>query len=254
MEIPKIIHYCWFGGHDLSANELRCIESWKKMFPDYEIVRWDECNFQLTENRYVAQAAEREKWAFVSDYARFDILYKHGGLYFDTDVEVISPMDDIVARGPFMGVETAPANKQTITVNPGLGLGAIPGMELYREVLESYAEPFVNNDGTLNEETITVRLTRILKAHGLQNVADVQCVRGVKVYPADFFNPKDFLTGEIRRTVNTRSIHHFAMSWYSEPDMYKHDIVVWLRKHGVRGVLAYKIAALMRAVRYPGLR
>ena len=103
--IPKIIHYCWFGGNPLPKSAIKCIESWKKYLPDYEIKEWNESNFDFSKCAYAREAAEKKKWAFVSDYARFKILYQYGGLYFDTDVEVIKPLDDIIAAGPFMGAE-----------------------------------------------------------------------------------------------------------------------------------------------------
>ena len=96
--IPKVIHYCWFGGKPLPASAQKCIDSWKKFLPGYEIVRWDESNFDVRAIPYISEAYDAGKYAFVSDYARFWVLYNFGGLYFDTDVEVIRPMDDIIAE------------------------------------------------------------------------------------------------------------------------------------------------------------
>mgnify|MGYP001644804644 FL=1 len=104
--IPKIIHYCWFGGHPLPASALKCIESWRKYCPDYEIKEWNESNYDVNKIPYISQAYEVKKYAFVSDYARFDILYQYGGVYFDTDVEVIKPIDEIIEKGAFFGMET----------------------------------------------------------------------------------------------------------------------------------------------------
>ena len=103
--IPKIIHYCWFGGNPLPELAIKCIESWKKYLPDYEIKEWNESNFDINCCAYVREAYEAKKWAFVSDYARFWILYQHGGLYFDTDVELIKSIDDLIVKGAFMGCE-----------------------------------------------------------------------------------------------------------------------------------------------------
>ena len=120
--IQKVIHYCWFGGKPIDKLGEKCIASWKKYCPDYEIKRWDESNYNLEACDYVKEAYQAKKWAFVSDYVRFDILYHYGGLYFDTDVELIKPIDDIVSKGPFMGCES---HQKKSTVAPGLGLAII---------------------------------------------------------------------------------------------------------------------------------
>ena len=147
--IPKIIHYCWFGRNELPKSALRCIDSWRKHFPDYEIKEWNEDNFDVDMMPFTREAYSRKKYAFVSDVARFWILYHHGGLYFDTDVEVIHPMDDIVEHGAFMGIEVECGNGNIFPlINPGLGLGAEPGMEFYRRVLEHYSScHFLDADG-----------------------------------------------------------------------------------------------------------
>ena len=134
--IPKIIHYCWFGRNPLPELARKCIASWRKYLPDYEIKEWNEDNFDVNIIPYTAEAYAQKKYAFVSDYARFWILYRYGGIYFDTDVEVIRPLDDIIARGCFMGFETDPAPKQSgvdACVNPGLGLGVAPGLGLIKK-------------------------------------------------------------------------------------------------------------------------
>ena len=143
--IPKIIHYCWFGGNPLPASAQKCIASWRKYFPDYEIWEWNEDNFDVIIIPYTCEAYSVKKYAFVSDYVRFWVLYQYGGLYFDTDVEVIRPMDDIVECGAFMGIEVAPQPGVTVLevvpgfglgCNPGLVLGCNPGLGLYQSVLE----------------------------------------------------------------------------------------------------------------------
>lgn len=138
--IPKVIHYCWFGGNPLPKSAQKCIASWRKYLPDYEIKEWNESNFDVNIIPYTAEAYKAKKYAFVSDYARFWILYKYGGLYFDTDVEVIKNMDDIIANGAFMGLEKkqAGATPNCVGVAPGLGLGVNPGLGLYKELLDVY--------------------------------------------------------------------------------------------------------------------
>ena len=111
--IPKIIHYCWFGRNPLPPLALECIASWRKFLPDYEIKEWNEDNFDVNSIPYTAEAYRQKKYAYVSDYARFCILYQYGGIYFDTDVEVIKPLNDIIAKGNFMGFEQDPDGENT---------------------------------------------------------------------------------------------------------------------------------------------
>lgn len=170
---------------------------------------------------YVKEAYEAKKWAFVSDYARFEILYKYGGLYFDTDVELVKSFDDIVSKGTFMGLQPG---KKTVhgmeyEVNPGLGLGSEPGVEVFKEIIEFYHQlHFVTGNGGQNIKTIVDYTTEILKKHGMVNANIIQQVAGITVYPADFFCPLDFNTGVLTTTENTHSIHHFVASWFTPLD------------------------------------
>ena len=218
--IPKTIHYCWFGGNPLPPLAEKCIASWKKYLPDYEIKRWDESNFDVNIIPYTAQAYEAKKYAFVSDYARFWILYKYGGVYFDTDVEVIRPIDDIIAAGPFMGCENPykpGATPNELGVAPGLGLGVNPGLGLYKEILDIYdTQQFYNPNGALNEKTVVQYTTELLCQNGLKNIPGIQHLAEVAIYPNDYFCPQDYKTGVITITKNTRSIHHYAQSWLDE--------------------------------------
>lgn len=264
--IPRTIHYCWFGGNPLGEREVACIESWKKFLPGYEIVQWNESNFDVRCCEYVSEAYDAKKWAFVSDYARFKILFDNGGLYFDTDVELIRPIDDLIAQGPFMGVETGCSEELNcvddkfaslsvagsgLTVNPGLGLSATSGLELYRLVLDSYnGNHFIKSDGSFDKTTIVTRVTGLLVGLGLKNISGVQTVAGVNIYPSDYFNPKDYFTGIITLTENTRSIHHFDASWYSREEKFEYRIATSLRAKGASDALAKKAAALLRIFRF----
>ena len=223
--IPKIIHYCWFGRNPLPNLALRCIESWKIHLPDYEIIEWNEDNFDVKMIPYTAEAYKAKKYAFVSDYARFWILYKYGGLYFDTDVEVIRPMDDILSRGPFMGFENNGAT--TSGVAPGLGLGVNPGLGLYKEILDYYAgEHFLKSDGTQNLKTVVIRVTEILNKHGLKDNNVYQAVAGVNIYPFDYFCPIRITDGKLCLTENTVSIHHYAASWTTPTHRFLRKVVL----------------------------
>lgn len=210
--IPKKIHYCWFGHNPLPESARKCIASWRKFFPDYEIIEWNEDNFDVNFITYTAEAYQAKKYAFVSDYARFKILYENGGLYFDTDVEVIRPMDDIIERGPFMGSES----KTNVTVSSGLGLGAPAKLEFYKEVLDYYSGINFDLNGTGpngTPVTVVTHVTDIFKRHGLKNVNEIRKCAGIFIYPHDYFNPLDDNTGKLTITDNTRSIHWFSKTW-----------------------------------------
>lgn len=214
MQIPKIIHYCWFGRNPLPPLAIKCIESWKKYLPDYEIKEWNEDNFDVNIIPYTAEAYKAKKYAFVSDYARFWILYKYGGLYFDTDVEVIRPMDEIIQRGAFMGFEMDSKDNKCGTVNPGLGLGTLPKTNLYAELLKMYdGVHFIIGDGSLNQKTIVEYTTEVLISKGLEIKRGIQFVEGVFIYPSEYFCPRDIVTKRMHITDNTRTIHHYAGSW-----------------------------------------
>ena len=218
--IPRVIHYCWFGRKPLPPLAQRCIESWQNYLPDYEIKEWNEDNFDIDILPYTADAYAAGKYAFVSDYARFWILYKYGGVYFDTDVELIRSLDDVLARGPFMGFEIA--NKNRLAVAPGLGLAAEPGMPLYQKILSRYETmSFAREDGSLNPYTMIPMVTELLVAAGLKGDGTIEHIAGIDVYPPDWFNPFDDLTGRLNKTENTRSIHWFAKSWMEPEAVWK---------------------------------
>ncbi len=212
--IPKTIHYCWFGCGEKPKLAQKCISSWKAFFPDYEIREWNERNYDVAQISYTRDAYAAGKYAFVSDYARFDILYRYGGLYFDTDVEVIRPFGDILARGTFMGCEQDGGTARGIMVNPGLGLAAAPGLGLYQEITDYYStQRFLRADGSGDLTTVVTRVTEILRRHGLRDEPGLQAVDGVTIYPAEFFNPLESTTGRLTKTDNTHSIHWYSKSW-----------------------------------------
>lgn len=250
--IPKVIHYCWFGRNPLPELAVRCIESWKKYLPDYEIKEWNEDNFDVNMVPYTKEAYAAKKYAFVSDYARFWILYKYGGLYFDTDVEVMQSMDAIIARGPFMGCES----DTELSVAPGLGLGVTPNFDIYKKILDSYAElHFYNEDGSYNQKTVVSYVTEILCSYGLKASADIQECAGIVIYPKEYFCPKEFLTGKITITPHTVAIHHYDGTWLPEDVLYMRklakklgnkklsfyaaEFIMRLKYHGVKSTLKY---------------
>lgn len=210
--IPRIIHYCWFGGNPLPELAQKCIESWKKYSPGYEIQRWDETNFDLDCCDYVREAYQEKKWAFVSDYARFKILYENGGVYFDTDVELIKSIDDIIENGTFMGLEES----NEVSVATGLGLAANVGSSLLEEILDSYHHSHFEKNENGSYETVVTRVTNIILKHGGIRPNEISEVAGITIYPPEYFCPLNFYTGKMTITNNTRSIHHYTASWYNK--------------------------------------
>ncbi len=212
--IPKIIHYCWFGGGALPPLALKCIASWRKYLPDYEIREWNESNFDVDSIPYTKVAYSEKKYAFVSDYARFVILNKYGGIYFDTDVEVIRPIDDILSVGAFLGFERDPDKFGEGLVAPGLGMACEANSNLTNYMIELYKTlSFRNENGTLNQNTICKYTTDILLKYGLNREKGIQTVLGFSIYPSEYFAPIHFVTRRLHITKNTRTIHQYMASW-----------------------------------------
>ncbi len=234
--IPKVVHFCWFGGGKLPKSAEKCISSWRTHLPGYEIRRWDESNFDVNIIPYTSDAYKAKKYAFVSDYARYWILYHHGGLYFDTDVELIRGIDDILAKGAWMGCETPcrpDIDPKTVSrppwVNPGLGLAMSKGHEFISEILSIYATmTFTLPDQRAEIENVVTITTRILAKHGLKYTPGIQPVGDINIYPSDYFCPISTDDGKLRLTENTRSIHWFDQSWQSPARKYGRRIILAL--------------------------
>lgn len=211
--IPKKIHYCWFGGNPLSEMAQKCIESWKKYCPDYEIIEWSEDNFDISCNDYVKEAYEAKKWAFVTDYARLKIIYDNGGIYFDTDVEMVKPIDALLNDKAFFAMESAGI------VATGLGFGAEKQSEIIKSLMDSYEdEHFILGENKYNLTTCPMRDSKIFKNMGMKELDEIQHVGEAVIYPKDYFCPKNWELNKIEITENTVCIHHFDASWYSEND------------------------------------
>ena len=216
-EIPKVIHYCWFGGKPLPELARKCIASWKKFLPDFEIKEWNESNFDVYRTKFTREAYWLRHYAHVSDYARFWILYHYGGIYFDTDVELIRPMDDIIAKGTFMGFECqegTPADNPEGNVNPGLGMGVYPGHPFLRQVLDYYDQAHFarwNGKITANVTLLTTRFLDFSKKERLDG--GIIRANGMLIYPEEYFCPVNYYTKETKMSSNTRTIHHYMASW-----------------------------------------
>lgn len=209
--IPKKIHYCWFGGAPLDELALSCINSWKKYCPDYEIIQWNEMNYDINKNKYMKEAYRAKKWGFVPDYARLDIIYEHGGVYLDTDVEIIRSLDDLIENDAFAGLE-GPGR-----VALGLGFGATKGFEPIKDLRDMYENlSFINDDGSLNLIPSPVIQSAKFKDWGLSDQNTNQKINGFMIYKKSVMCPKDYDTGRIRITKDTYMIHHYNASWKSE--------------------------------------
>ena len=208
--IPKVIHYCWFGHNPKPKLIKKCIKSWQKYCSDYEIIEWNEDNYDLAAAPlYVRQAYEQKKWAFVSDYARLQIIYEHGGIYLDTDVELVGNMDKILDAKGFFAFENG---KYVAT---GLGFGGEKGSSLVKEMMDVYVSiPFVRDDGSFDTSPCPGRNTDVLVRHGLKQDDSLQIIDGHMIYPHDWFCPCSWATGEICKTANTLGVHWFTSSWY----------------------------------------
>lgn len=213
--IPKIIHYCWIGSSEKPKSVEYCIESWKKYCPDYEIIEWNESNYDFTKNQYMKEAYEAKKWGFATDYARLDIIYNYGGIYFDTDVEIIKSFDELLNQEAFIGFENTGGEK--IFVNSGQGFGAKPKNKIIKQMLNYYENmKFRNNDGSLNTIPSPRYTTEILCNNGLKRENKKQILNDITVYKQDVLCPKNFTTGKVNITKDTYSIHHFTASWMDE--------------------------------------
>lgn len=211
--IPKKIHYCWFGGLPLPELAVKCIESWKKYCPDYEIIQWDETNVDLSSVVYMREAYEAKAWGFVPDVARLQIIYEHGGVYLDTDVELCKSLDELLSNRAFMGFE----DKKHVAL--GLGFGAEPGNKLIGMFLEEYkAMHFVNDDGSLNRKSSPLIQTDLLKRIGLKQNGTLQIIDSTVIYPTQYFCPLSYETGKLRITEDTYSIHHYVGSWLTQKE------------------------------------
>lgn len=205
--IPKKIHFCWFGGKLLPRDVEQCIRSWRKYCPEYEIIRWDESNFDLNCHPFVASSYEAKAWAFVSDYARLQIVYDQGGIYLDTDVEIIRKIDELLKDSCFVGIQ------QTMGwIASGLGFGAEAGHPMVKAMLDEY-EGLVYREENKAEYVCPLLNTEAFVKHGYVCSDEIVTVHGAKVYPPKFFDPYTSGKGEDLMCKDTYSIHHYSATW-----------------------------------------
>lgn len=214
MSIPKIIHYCWFGGKPKPELAEKCIQSWKKFCPDYEILEWNEHNFDISAApKYVRQAYQQKRWAFVSDYVRLKALTEMGGVYMDTDVEIIKTLDPYLKHRAFAGFEDEKS------IQTGL-LACEKDFPLFLSFLEYYSTAeFIREDGSVDTTTNVQILSEICKNHGFIPNGQYQQVEGLTVYPKDVFCPVEYDTMKLKKTRRTVTIHWFSGSWHTEEEL-----------------------------------
>ena len=204
--IPKIIHYCWFGGNPKPKMAEKCIESWKKYCPDWQIIEWNEQNFDVNRNGYTKMCIEQRKFAFLSDYVRLFVVAEHGGVYFDTDVEVIKSLEPLLENEAFFGFETPEF------VASGLGFGSVAHGTAVEAMLREYD---ILLDGTKGVIGCPRLNTAALEKLGLVRDGSMQVVAGAKILPIEYLNPYESNTGRLKKTKNSYSIHWYSASWMS---------------------------------------
>ncbi len=216
-KIPKIIHYCWFGRNPEPELMKKCLDSWQKYLPEYKLMLWNEDNFDLNTNIFVKQAYESKKWAFVTDYVRFYALYHYGGIYMDTDVEVLKNLDCFLEHNAFTGYENE------ILIPTGI-IGCTLEHPWAFKIMQYYEnKSFIKSDGMLSLQPNTAIITQITKENfGFNVLLGYQVLKGgLVIYPKEYFCPKSYYDDSIYLTDNTYTIHHFSGSWHTPFDKLK---------------------------------
>ena len=245
--IPKKIHYCWFGGNPLPELSQKCIASWKKFCPDYEIIEWNETNYDIKKNKYMNQAYENKRWGFVPDYARLDIIYTYGGIYLDTDVELIKSIDELLLLKAFAGVEQ---NSEYVAL--GLGFGAEKGHPTIKTLRDYYDTLLFVESDELNLTPAPKINSIVLQSMGYRFSKQPMDICGMTIFPSEYLCPINYDTNELTITENTYSIHHYTASWYDESQRY----ALQLKRQYCRFMprqLAVVLATAIAKIKYDGL-
>lgn len=230
--IPKMIHYCWFGRGEKPKLAQKCIASWKKYCPDFEIIEWNEDNFDLDYNGYTRYCYDNKKWAFLSDFVRLVVVAEHGGLYFDTDVELLKSPDELLQYGAFYGFEN------DRYVNTGEGFGAEARHPTVVAMKQQYEDIKPNADGSYPVGACPALNTRALLSFGLKMDGSRQNIAGAEILPVEYLNPYDDPTGRLTKTKNTISVHWYSKSWMSKGTILRSKLTKPL--HRIFGVDAFK--------------
>ena len=223
--IPKIIHYCWFGRGEKPKIAKRCIKTWKKFCPDYEIVEWNEDNYDVDSSPlFVRQALKERQYAFATDYIRLEVVYNHGGIYLDVDVELLKSLDPLLDNRCYFGFE-----EHSLDVATGLGFGAEKGTPILVEMMELYkAVPFIRDDGSFDRTVAGTRERNVFLRNGLILDGSEQILQDLThVYSCEYFCPCSYDSHFLKKTKNTFSIHHYATTWYDRrqnAEFFKHRL------------------------------
>lgn len=225
MSIPKIIHYCWFGGNEKPSKIKKCIESWKKFMPEFDIIEWNESNFDINALQYTKQAYEMKKYAFVSDVARLKALSIYGGIYFDTDVEVFKNFTPLLNEKCILGFE----EEEYIATSM---MATEPNNKLINRFLKIYDNiPFLDEDGNIIEGTNVSKLTNLLVEKGLERRNIYQKLDdNISIYPKEYFSPYVYPYGIYQITDNSYCVHHFFVSWQSKTVLLKRYLKMVIAK------------------------
>ena len=214
--IPKKIHYCWFGGNPLTESAQKCIDSWKKYCPDYEIICWNEENYDVNNHLYTKEAYKHKAYAFVSDYARLEIIYNHGGIYMDTDVEVKRNLDPLLYNRAYCAF-----SNHVPRIATGLGFGAVKGFPIIKDMMDAYRFEKYEKDDGVNKTLCQAYNTKVLAYHGLIQNGHYQVIEGMACYPKDYFDPMSSYFYLAPRAEKAFSIHQSANTWSQKDLVFK---------------------------------
>lgn len=219
MAIPKMVHYCWFGGKEKPEDVKKCIESWKQFLSDYQLMEWNEDNFDIERLQYTREAYTAGKYAFVSDVARIEALYQYGGFYMDTDVEVLKSFNPLLEAQCILGME----EKEYVATS---FMAFEKGHPLVKEFLNLYEQlSFLDKKGQIIAGTNVAKLTKMLKEKGFVQENHYQKLEnGIQIYPKEFFSPYDYINCHYNITENSYCVHYFAVSWMSKKEQVKKEI------------------------------
>jgi hypothetical protein len=250
--IPKKIHYIWIGGKEKPPMIKKCIASWSKVMPDYEIICWDDSNLDVEKYQFSKDAYQARKYALSSDMLRYEILYEHGGILLDADVEVIKPFDELLHLEAFAGYEPPQFSGcfNPGIVNPGSVLAAVKGCSFLKDVLDVYKNmTFALDDQgkVLIKQTSPAVLTKYLRSNGLKKLGELQKIKELTIFPTDYFCPIDGETSKVEVMENTFSIHRFAGTWLSSEKQKKS--FGRLIKKTVKAVLGERIVEKLKKKR-----